>query len=116
MFLSSLAIIFPNANLSDQVDLPLKLHPAAIGALGLIRLAARWEQGSPIAYVGSWQILLRKAPGGTASAFLKTRRRARPGGWRLGYAGTGRTRRLCTAHGDRWWRSIEQSLKEAAQA
>jgi hypothetical protein len=77
MFLSSLAIIFPNANLSDQVDLPLKLHPAAIGALGLIRLAARWEQGSPIAYVGSWQILLRKAPGGTASAFLKTRRRAR---------------------------------------
>jgi hypothetical protein len=35
MFLSSLAIIFPNANLSDQVDLPLKLHPAAIGALGV---------------------------------------------------------------------------------
>jgi hypothetical protein len=71
MFLSSLAIIFPNANLSDQVDLPLKLHPAAIGALGLIRLAARWEQGSPIAYVGSWPDFVAKGAGRNRQRLLE---------------------------------------------
>jgi hypothetical protein len=40
--LSSLAIIFPNADLPDQIDLPLNFHAAAI--IGLIRLAARGEQ------------------------------------------------------------------------
>jgi hypothetical protein len=30
VFLSSLAIVFPNADLSDQVELPLKFHPTAM--------------------------------------------------------------------------------------
>ena len=36
-FLSSLGIIFPNADLRDQIDLLLNFHPAAIRALWVDR-------------------------------------------------------------------------------
>ena len=37
LFLSSLGIIFPNADLRDQIDLLLNFHPAAIRALWVDR-------------------------------------------------------------------------------
>jgi hypothetical protein len=42
--LSSLAIILPNSDLPDQIDLPLNLHAAAIRPSLVDRLAVRGEQ------------------------------------------------------------------------
>jgi hypothetical protein len=40
----SLAIVFPNADVSGEVELPLKFQPMAMQTVWVIPLTARWEQ------------------------------------------------------------------------